>query len=397
MRRKDSSNHVGLSSIHIKHFKAIRDSGSIGLTPFTVLIGNNGSGKSSLIEALEFMREVRCAGLDEALVRWRGIEHVWNKAEKHVLKQGKGQYYYHSKPISFQIGWRNNRERITHEMVINAGEAYDQIYIQQEIEKRNGRVTKFRDDAGWVKYPTMPTEFFDWGGEDRQFYPGSSCLDCGIEDTLVRSLFLNLSPDAIVRPSPQHRASHQNVLARDGSNLAEYLLDIRHRDLNAFNQILESLQIILPFASDVQPTLTTEMQRTIYLQITEGGFKIPGWLFSTGTARILALLAVLRDPTPPPVLLVEEIENGLDPRTINILIGEIRNVVESGKMQVIVTTHSPYLLDLVEHEHVILVERDKQGEPKFVRPSSIDELSQFRKQYSPGRLYTNYLLNRENV
>ena len=43
-------------------------------------------------------------------------------------------------------------------------------------------------------------------------------------------------------------------------------------------------------------------------------FEVPGWLLSTGTLRIVALLACLRHPKPPPLLVVEEIENGLDPR-----------------------------------------------------------------------------------
>ena len=50
---------------------------------------------------------------------------------------------------------------------------------------------------------------------------------------------------------------------------------------------------------------------------------VPGWLLSTGTLRILALLACLRHPDPPPLLVVEEIENGLDPRTIHLLVEEI--------------------------------------------------------------------------
>ncbi|HKV39440.1 MAG TPA: AAA family ATPase [Blastocatellia bacterium] len=50
------------------------------------------------------------------------------------------------------------------------------------------------------------------------------------------------------------------------------------------------------------------------MQLSEGKFRVPGWVLSQGTLRPLALLALLRHPMPPPLIVIEEIENGLDPR-----------------------------------------------------------------------------------
>ena len=63
---------------------------------------------------------------------------------------------------------------------------------------------------------------------------------------------------------------------------------------------------------------------------------MPGWLLSTGTLRVLALLALLRHPHPPSLIMIEEIENGLDPRSVHLIVDEIRNAVEMGLTQVIV-------------------------------------------------------------
>ena len=82
--------------------------------------------------------------------------------------------------------------------------------------------------------------------------------------------------------------------------------------------------------------------------MTEADFTVKGWLLSTGTLRILALLALFRHPEPPPLIIIEEIENGLDPRSVHLIVEEIRRVTESGRSQVILTTHSPYLLDLLD-------------------------------------------------
>jgi predicted ATPase len=111
-------------------------------------------------------------------------------------------------------------------------------------------------------------------------------------------------------------------------------------------------------------------------------------MLSTGTLRLLALLALLRHPNPPPLIVVEEIENGLDPRSIHLIIEEIRNAVLDGSTQVIVTTHSPYLLDLLTLDHLVLVERDAKGQPHFRRPADDAKLANWARDFAPGKLYT---------
>lgn len=146
---------------------------------------------------------------------------------------------------------------------------------------------------------------------------------------------------------------------------------------------------MLPYAKDIQPTLTSsEIERKAWLQLSEDTFKVPGWLLSTGTLRMLALLALLRHPSPPPLIVVEEIENGLDPRSIHLIVEEIRSAVLAGVTQVVVTTHSPYLLDLLTLEHLVVVERDGEGHPRFIRPADHKNLQAWAQEFAPGKLYT---------
>jgi|GEM_PF-5687533 AAA15 family ATPase/GTPase len=64
---------LALSSLQVKNFKAIRNSGRLKLTPLTAFIGQNGSGKSSLVEALETVQTISLQGLDRAMLPWKGI------------------------------------------------------------------------------------------------------------------------------------------------------------------------------------------------------------------------------------------------------------------------------------------------------------------------------------
>ncbi|MDO8724141.1 MAG: ATP-binding protein [Syntrophales bacterium] len=202
--------------------------------------------------------------------------------------------------------------------------------------------------------------------------------------------FINLSPQQMLYPCPQKRTPGFVGLFKDGANVAEYLQNIRDSNLGIFNDIVETLRHVLPYADDLQPAITSELERNVYLSLTEKGIaeKIPGWLLSQGTLRILALLALFRHPRPPSVIIIEEIENGLDPRTIHMVVDEIRTFVQSGKGQVIATTHSPYLLDLLALSQIIVVERDVQGSPVFTRPADNKELAEWAEKFAPGKLYT---------
>ena len=70
------------------------------------------------------------------------------------------------------------------------------------------------------------------------------------------------------------------------------------------------------------------------------------------------------------------------------MVEEIRNAVLAGKSQVIVTTHSPYLLDLLTLEHLVVVERDAKGHPHFFRPADQANLQRWSEKFAPGKLYT---------
>ena len=221
-------------------------------------------------------------------------------------------------------------------------------------------------------------------------------LPYALDEDLVRAAdevlawqVLPLSPERMGLPVPQQRTKGAVRLANDGSNVADFLLDMRRQDANAFNGIVETMAFVLPYAKDIQPTLTSsEIERKAWLQLSEDTFKVPGWLLSTGTLRMLALLALLRHPSPPPLIVVEEIENGLDPRSIHLIVEEIRSAVLAGVTQVVVTTHSPYLLDLLTLEHLVVVERDGEGHPRFIRPADHKNLQAWAQEFAPGKLYT---------
>ena len=376
-----------LNALAIKNFKAVRSSGTVKLSPLTVFIGNNGSGKSSLIEGLETYQETVTHGLDAAMGRWLGFEHVWNKRARHNRKNIGTEDETYENPMAFVLRGRALRRSFIVRMEISADPGINGVRIERESIKfsdsrlvrrdRHGNASTFRDSE---------TE------RQEQFHSSESARPRAFRSVVASWQFLSFDPGRMGMPVRQTMSPGPCKLHRDGSNLGQYLWEIREQDLVAFEGILEALRFVLPFSSDMQPRVTQEIERLVHLQMTEEDFKVPGWLLSTGTLRVLAILAALRHPNPPPLLVIEEVENGLDPRTIHLLVEEIRAAITAQTTQVILTTHSPYLLDLLDLSHIIVTER-VNGEPTFVRPDQ-DNLKAWARSFSPGRLYAMGRLTR---
>lgn len=375
-----SSPKLPLQSFRLKNFKAVRDSGIIHFTPLTVFIGNNGSGKSSLIEGLEMFQQIVIQGIDEAIQPWRGFEHVWNKAVEHKLKKNRKI----SNPMSFAIKGSFRRG-----VVIGTDiPVYVDLLLEMDREENTVSIREYK-----VKSPEggPPTELM---GDSFPEYMIS--VDKRLQMMTSSWQFITIVPQHMQYPVLQKRTKGGVGLSRDGANVAEYFESIRNADISIFRDIVETLQSVLPYADDLQPAITSELERNVYLTLKEKGIedKLAGWLLSQGTLRILALLCLLRHPVPPSVIIIEEIENGLDPRTIHLLVEEIRAFVQSGKGQIIATTHSPYLLDLLPLSQIIVVERDDDGSPAFTRPVDDKDLAEWAAKFAPGKLYTMGKLTR---
>jgi predicted ATPase len=112
-------------------------------------------------------------------------------------------------------------------------------------------------------------------------------------------------------------------------------------------------------------------------------------LLPTGTLRLLYTLTAL-DNEKTTTLFIEEVENGLDPLSLNLLLCEIRNTLP--KKQFIITTHSPYFLDLLDLKHIITTERKKQK--TIFHYTNKKNIKKWNETFSIGTLYTMNILTK---
>ncbi len=110
-------------------------------------------------------------------------------------------------------------------------------------------------------------------------------------------------------------------------------------------------------------------------------------MLSEGTRRITAILALLHRDPPPSLLCIEEVENGLDPWTVQAVLGHLRSAADRG-VQVVVTTHSPWLLDHVPIDSIIQVRR-KDGDTIYERFAERPEVKAYDPRVPAGTRYVN--------
>lgn len=166
--------------------------------------------------------------------------------------------------------------------------------------------------------------------------------------------------DPVVREARTPDRIAQATLADDASNLSTALFTLRERDPDAFTQLTRDLRSCLPGLEGIEFTRLGGAASSIVVQLHEQGLHAPIDLAdaSFGTVRVLALLLALHEPEPPRLTVIEEVDHGLHPYALDVLVDRMREA--SGRTQLIVASHSPTLVNRLEPEEIVICDRDPE-------------------------------------
>ncbi len=140
---------------------------------------------------------------------------------------------------------------------------------------------------------------------------------------------------------------------------------VRNEDVATFDRLESLLRQAIP---EVEHLLTPpDEQGYVYIAFKEQHIpgQIPAWNLSEGSTRLVATLLALFVPQPPSLVAIESPEAALHPHLMEYLAEILR--LGSQETQIVITTHSPYLLDKLPPESLIIVTKEK-GETKARRP-----------------------------
>jgi len=334
--------------IVIQNYKSIARC-DLALGPFTLLVGPNGAGKSNFLDALGLISDSLQSTLEYGLRLRGGIKEVRRKSLGHPTHFGLslwltlpdlGPAHY-----AFRIGASSEGGFVVQREMAEIPRR------NSYFETRDGRLVRKSENLlpnvlGNSLYLTAVS-----GNE--AFYP------------LFRSLstmgFYNINP-AIIREPQSHDSG--TLLHRDGSNLAGVLKRMREKDGPALERVKDYLRQICPGIQDVD-YLSLGPKETLEFKQDMQGARHP-WRFyasntSDGTLRALGVLAALFQSlngtgTYAPLIGIEEPEVAIHPGAAAVLLDALLEA--SRRSQVVVTTHSPELLDhrSIEPENIVSVD-----------------------------------------
>jgi predicted ATPase len=208
-----------------------------------------------------------------------------------------------------------------------------------------------------------------------------------------RAVFLRLYPPSQSQDVRGYRLSGESLLDEAGARLPALLeeLDDAHREalITALADILpdyEGLSVSKPGLDERLHYSLVQRIRGVRAGRTKA-VTIPAWMLSEGTRRVTAILALLHHPEPPTLLCIEEVENGLDPWTVQSLLRHLQAAAERG-IQVLLTTHSPWLLDHVPMESIVQV-RKVDGDAIFERFMDRPAIKAYDPSVPAGTRYVN--------
>ena len=320
-----------ITRVVLKNYKSIAAC-DVQLQPLTFLVGRNGSGKSNFLDALRFVADALNTSLDHAIRDRGGINDVRRRSRGHpnhfsirlefVLSDGSSGHY------AFRIGTRSPG-------------GYE---VQKEQCKLHPDLY-YHIDKGTVTHTSVKVA--PAAASDRLYLVNASGLPefRPVYDAFSRMGFYNLNPDKI---RDLQAPDHRDMLIRDGSNLTSVFAQLPS-DMK--QDIQEYLSIIVPGVRGVEVEKFGDKEMLVFRQDVVGD-KHP-WRFhvnnmSDGTLRLLGILVALfqgNHDTHKHVSLVgiEEPEIAMHPAMVGALLDEFRHAVRNA--QVIITTHSPDLLD----------------------------------------------------
>jgi predicted ATPase len=296
-----------IESIQFQNLKALRDT-TLPLAPFTLLLGPNGSGKSTVLQALQAFQEPAQINPAESLSV--GVEPTDNPV------------------ISVALHW---------------AQPFQGYCTHLNWPRHGGPGRGFDLPNGNIAKPLNITVVNDW---------------------LNRVRVYSLDAKAIAQPV-QLQPGLQ--LTPNGSGLSVVLELLRDDEPERFEALNKEVARWLPEYDRIILHTPAPGQKAFSLRTRKGGHKIPAAQLSQGTLLALAVLTLAYLPTPPSLVALEEPDRGIHPRLLRDLrdalyrlsypksCGETRPPV-----QVLVTTHSPYMLDLYrEHpEEVVLAQKE---------------------------------------
>lgn len=332
-----------ISQVTIKNFKCLRDV-TVNLERFTVFVGANGSGKTSFLQALDLL----CRAFRTQIA----------------------QFGFPGQTGQLDGEFQSNRSYGTTEEV--------------ELSCLSGE-THYRYRTNPPPQQHRPSQ--KWAGDGAAFATDTSPLDWKQSQpqhgTLPNPVWLRLDPNAL-RTAGAGNHSDPRLMQPTGQGLHAATASMNLEDPDLWSKLQEDLRRIVPAIRRLRHTPQNEL---LFDTINAKGLK--AHQVSEGTLLTLGLLTAIHGVNKPGVLLLDDLDRALHPKAQRELIDLLRGVQTTNPdIQIVGSTHSPYLLDRMEPNEVLVTSLREDGSTACEPLTHHPKFSKWKDEFHPGEMWS---------
>jgi predicted ATPase len=379
-----------ITRIEIQNYKRLKKV-ELELGTLNVLIGTNGSGKTSFLEILEILSLSAKGDLETAIGdRFLSVITRDNPENKLIIKLVFSAINSKYLPFTYELTLSRN--------VQDNSYAIDYESLNQQLNKK--AVEPF-------KHLTRTKNKFIYNNEEGVQYAEPAELSYDIKETglsqtakLYPSVdrFKNYLSDFSLYSFSQLDVSYRSVLRQaqkitptsmpkgDGSDFLGCLYNMRDKDSGeSFEDLMMTLRLVFPRLEKI--TFPSASPGFIYLQWKEKGIDTPfsGYELSEGTLRFLFLLTILYQDKLPSYLIIDEPEVSLHPKMIEILTEVMRKA--SSKTQLVIATHSEQMVRVLRPSELIVADVDEDNGFTILTRLNDEDMASWLQDYTLDELW----------
>jgi predicted ATPase len=357
-----------ISKCFIRNFKCLRDV-KTELERFTVLVGPNASGKSSILQAMDLL----CRSF---LAPGGSVESE--------LSQAVSQGATDKAELGAELGGKIFRYRGLSRFPL-AG-----LNIGGQAWSGEGRGVAIGPNP-------KPDDWKHWTFEkgDQTPFPNSTTttttpaptFNQGNQSPLPLSVLLRLEASKLIPSNPA--LPEPTIMRPDGTGLHWALANMALNDPDSWQKLQADLHGIIPTIRRLRHTKTAMNQPAALLFDTVGADSLLAFQVSEGTLLVLGLLAALYAPGRPNLVLLDDLDRGLHPKAQKELISLLRGLMETNPdLQILAATHSPYMLDCMAANEVRMTVLRDDGATVCAPLANHPEFEKWKDEMTPGEMWS---------
>lgn len=347
-----------------QNFKALRDVEVTFDSRLTVLVGPNGSGKTSVLQGIHALSQLA----------------VVSGSDPDVALPKLGDYLSMGAPGSdFRVEAEGSRAAVGKYRIEidtrDAGQINGMLSTGENHSLNRWRVLSRYDSGRWR----------DQSRQDQLLPTDAKRFDV---TAFIRFSSGQLATPTLIRTYPPQ-------VAKDGLGLAATLSHIKSKYPDRFDAIIAAFRRVIPNVKGVRFDKERVPQSEFYGDILLVDYKgvegVKASHVSSGTLFALGLLTVALGPDSANVILLDDLDHGLHPKAQMELIDVFRNLIEHNPdFQIVATAHSPYILDHLEWNEVRVTSLTEEGSAVCRPLTDHPDFERWKESMSPGEFWTTF-------